>query len=46
MTHNIRTCLWIRDGRGSEAAAFYCSLIPASEVQATHTIDHAEIDIS
>ncbi len=46
MTHNIRTCLWFRDGRGSEAAAFYCSLIPGSEVQATHTIDNAEMGMS
>ena len=25
MSHSIRTCLWFRDGRGKEAAEFYCS---------------------
>jgi predicted 3-demethylubiquinone-9 3-methyltransferase (glyoxalase superfamily) len=33
MTHNIRTCLWFQDGRGPEAAAYYCTLIPGSRVQ-------------
>ncbi len=33
MTHTIRTCLWFRDGRGREAAEFYCSLIPGSRVE-------------
>lgn len=33
MTSIIRTCLWFRDGRGSEAAEFYCSLIPGSKVE-------------
>ncbi len=33
MTHTIRTCLWFRDGRGREAADFYCSLIPGSRVE-------------
>lgn len=33
MTHSIRTCLWFLDGRGPEAAAFYCSLIPGSRVE-------------
>lgn len=33
MVCSIRTCLWFRDGRGSEAAAFYCSLIPDSRVE-------------
>ena len=33
MAHNIRTCLWFRDGRGPEAAAFYCALIPGSRVE-------------
>lgn len=32
MTSIIRTCLWFRDGRGREAAEFYCSLIPGSRV--------------
>lgn len=39
MTHNIRTCLWFRDGRGAEAAAFYCSLIPGSRVERNFTIN-------
>lgn len=38
MTHSIRTCLWFRDGRGREAAAFYCALIPGSRVEATYDI--------
>lgn len=38
MTHSIRTCLWFRDGRGREAAAFYCSLIPGSQIEATFDI--------
>ena len=33
MAHNIRTCLWFQDGRGPEAAAFYCALIPNSRVE-------------
>ena len=33
MTSSIRTCLWFRDGRGPEAAAFYCDLIPGSRVE-------------
>ncbi|WP_309666850.1 VOC family protein [Tabrizicola sp.] len=32
MTNSIRTCLWFRNGRGREAAEFYCSLIPGSQV--------------
>lgn len=32
ITSCIRTCLWFRDGRGREAAEFYCSLIPGSRV--------------
>ena len=38
MSHSIRTCLWFRDGRGREAAEFYCSLIPGSRVEATFDI--------
>jgi predicted 3-demethylubiquinone-9 3-methyltransferase (glyoxalase superfamily) len=38
MTHSIRTCLWFRDGRGREAAEFYCALIPGSRVEATYDI--------
>ncbi len=33
MNHSIRTCLWFRDGRGREAAEFYCCLIPGSRVE-------------
>ena len=40
MTTTIRTCLWFRDGRGREAAEFYCSLIPGSRVQNTFSIDN------
>ena len=39
MTHNIRTCLWFRDGRGPEAAAFYCALIPGSRVERSFRFD-------
>ncbi|MGL4488788.1 MAG: VOC family protein [Rhizobiaceae bacterium] len=39
MTNNIRTCLWFQDGRGLEAAEFYCSLIPASRVERSFTTD-------
>jgi predicted 3-demethylubiquinone-9 3-methyltransferase (glyoxalase superfamily) len=40
MTSSIRTCLWFRDGRGSEAAKFYCSLIPESRVETVFTGDN------
>mgnify|MGYP001008617959 CR=1 FL=1 len=33
MANSIRTCLWFRDGRGREAAEFYCALIPGSRVE-------------
>jgi predicted 3-demethylubiquinone-9 3-methyltransferase (glyoxalase superfamily) len=33
MTSSIRTCLWFHDGRGREAAEFYCSLIPGSRIE-------------
>lgn len=33
MTSSIRTCLWFQDGRGREAAAWYCTLIPGSRVE-------------
>jgi predicted 3-demethylubiquinone-9 3-methyltransferase (glyoxalase superfamily) len=33
MKISIRTCLWFRDGRGREAAEFYCSLIQGSWVE-------------
>lgn len=42
MTHCIRTCLWFRDGRGQEAAAFYCSLIPGSRVESTFVGDNGQ----
>lgn len=38
MTHSIRTCLWFRDGRGREAAEFYCRLIPGSRVEAAYDL--------
>jgi predicted 3-demethylubiquinone-9 3-methyltransferase (glyoxalase superfamily) len=38
-TNAIRTCLWFQDGRGPEAAEFYCSLIPGSRVEAVYDID-------
>lgn len=38
MTNSIRTCLWFRDGRGREAAAFYCALIPGSRIEASFDI--------
>lgn len=38
MTSSIRTCLWFRDGRGREAAEFYCTLIPESRIEATFDI--------
>ena len=38
MTSCIRTCLWVRDGRGREAAEFYCSLLPGSRIEATYDI--------
>lgn len=40
MAHSIRTCLWFRDGRGREAAEFYCSLIPASRVEKAFSGDN------
>lgn len=39
MASSIRTCLWFRDGRGREAAEFYCSLIPGSRVEKTFSSD-------
>jgi predicted 3-demethylubiquinone-9 3-methyltransferase (glyoxalase superfamily) len=39
MIPTIRTCLWFRDGRGREAAEFYCSLIPGSRVETTFSGD-------
>lgn len=42
MTHSIRTCLWFEDGRGPEAAAFYCSLIPDSRVERSFAFDSGQ----
>jgi predicted 3-demethylubiquinone-9 3-methyltransferase (glyoxalase superfamily) len=39
MTSSIRTCLWFHDGRGREAAEFYCSLIPGSRVESVFVGD-------
>jgi predicted 3-demethylubiquinone-9 3-methyltransferase (glyoxalase superfamily) len=33
ITNSIRTCLWFGDGRGPEAAEFYCTLIVGSRVE-------------
>jgi predicted 3-demethylubiquinone-9 3-methyltransferase (glyoxalase superfamily) len=38
MTHSIRTALWF-NGRGREAAGFYCSLIPGSRVESSYACD-------
>lgn len=40
MTSSIRTCLWFRDGRGKEAAQFYCSLISGSQVETAFSGDN------
>lgn len=40
MNSSIRTCLWFRDGRGMEAAEYYCSLIPGSKVERSFTGDN------
>ena len=39
MPSSIRTCLWFRDGRGRQAAEFYCSLIHGSQVKRTFVGD-------
>ena len=39
MANSIRTCLWFGDGRGREAAQFYCSLIPDSRVERVFMLD-------
>lgn len=38
MTHAIRTVLWF-NGRGREAAEFYCSLIPNSRIDGLFVSD-------
>ena len=40
MANSIRTCLWFRDGRGPDAAAFYCALIPNSRVERVFRFDN------
>ena len=35
MSSSIRTCLWFHDGRGHEAATFYCALVPGSRIEST-----------
>ena len=42
MAHSIRTCLWFEDGRGPEAAAFYCALIPGSRVERSFAFDNGQ----
>jgi predicted 3-demethylubiquinone-9 3-methyltransferase (glyoxalase superfamily) len=42
MTSHIRTCLWFGDGRGLEAAEFYCSLIPGSRIDKSFASDAAQ----
>lgn len=37
--HTIRTCLWFGDGRGREAAEFYCWLIPGSRIEKVFSSD-------
>lgn len=46
MSSSIRTCLWFRDGRGREAADFYCSLIPGSQGENIFVIDNGELGTS
>lgn len=43
MTHSIRTVLWF-NGRGREAAEFYCSLIPNSHVGGVFVSDNGGPD--
>ncbi len=39
MKNSIRTCLWFDDGRGREAAEFYCKLLPDSRVERVFSAD-------
>jgi predicted 3-demethylubiquinone-9 3-methyltransferase (glyoxalase superfamily) len=43
MTYPIRTVLWF-NGRGREAAHFYCSLIPGSGVETSYASDNGGPD--
>jgi predicted 3-demethylubiquinone-9 3-methyltransferase (glyoxalase superfamily) len=40
MANSICTCLWFRDGRGLEAAEYYCSLIPGSRIEKSFVGDN------
>ncbi len=46
MSSSIRTCLWFEDGRGPEAAAFWCALIPGSRVERVFRFDNGMGDAS
>ncbi len=39
MSIAIRTCLWFQNGKGREAADFYCTVIPGSRVERAYTGD-------
>lgn len=39
MPISVRTVLWF-NGRGREAAEFYCSLIPGSRIETSYASDH------
>lgn len=43
MPHAIRTVLWF-NGRGREAAEFYCRLIPESRIEGSFASDHGGPD--
>lgn len=43
MTHAIRTVLWF-NGRGREAAEFYCNVIPDSRVESVYASDNGGPD--
>ena len=43
MSHKIRTVLWFKD-RGHEAAKFYCSLIPNSQISSVFVSDNGGPD--
>jgi len=45
MNSTIRTCLWFRDGRGREAAEFYCSLIPGSRIESVFVIGAGHVTL-
>ncbi|MES2144461.1 MAG: VOC family protein [Pseudomonadota bacterium] len=45
MPSSIRTCLWFQDGRGREAAEFYCSLIPGSHMGRVFSGDNGASDM-